>query len=272
MNNEQSQLGNVDYCHTRQGVTIVELLVAAVLSSLLVLLAVSMLGSSADAWRESEASADTLGDGRAVMLVLRRDFENRLRDADVFVDPRVDSLDGLKSNVMAFHLTLPEYSRVDTNDRGDVGLVAYYVAYTPDIDGGSSRKLYRAQLSPEEVWARVSANGWDPKYTPDPIADEASGRAEVVASNVLQFAVSGLVIIDDGPITPVPESTTGFRIEAAGVEVALRVLQPLAAARMESEADWDGGTVASNGLFDSDDDTTDDAEVKTFRARLTIER
>ncbi len=155
MDNEQSQSGKHDRWRSREGVTILELLVAAVLSSVVVLVAVTMLGSSADAWRASESSADTLGDGRAAMLVLRRDFENRLRDADVFVDPRVDTLDGLKSNVLAFYLTLPEFSRVDANDRGDVGLVAYYLAYTPDVGGGASRKLYRAQLSPEEVSAAV---------------------------------------------------------------------------------------------------------------------
>lgn len=271
MMNEQSQMEQIENARSREGVTILELLIAAMLSSLLVIMAVTMLGGATDTWRESESTADTLGDGRAAMLVLRRDFESRLRDVPVFVDPRVDSIEGLRSNVMAFFLTLPEFSRVDSDDRGDVGLVAYYVAYTPDSDGGASRKLYRAQLSPDEVWSKVSAEGWDPQYTPDPLADEASGRAELVTSNVLQFAVSGLVIVEDGPITPVPETTTGSLIEAAGVDVVLRVLDPLAASRMTSENDWEGETSASDGLFDTDEDTTDDAGVKTFRARLSIE-
>lgn len=254
---------------SRDGLTLVELLVATVISSLVILIAVAALGSAADTWRHSQASVDTLSDGRAAMLVMRRDFENRLRDTPVFVDPRVNALDGLPSNVMAFFTVLPRSLRDPNVDRGDVGSVAYYVAFTPDAVGGrSSPKLFRAQLSPSEVWAKVESDGWEPAYVPDPIVDEASGRAEIVASNVLQFAVTGLVQDESGAIFPVPPSITSDTVTAAGIELVLRVVEPGAAARLVSEGDWSGTTAVSDSLFDDDGDTNDDAAVRTFRVRF----
>lgn len=252
----------------RDGVTLVELLVATVLSSLLILIAVVLLGSATDSWKDSSAAADTLGDGRSAMLIMRRDFANRLRDTPVFVDPRVNSLDGLKSNVMAFFTVLPRSLRDPDVDRGDVGLVAYYTAFTPDAAGGSSPKLHRAQLSPAEVWAKVESGGWEPNYVPNPVADEASGRAEIVASNVLQFAVTGLVQDDSGAIFPVPPSITSDTITAAGIELVLRVVEPAAAVRLMTEGDWTGTTPVSDSLFDDDGETNDDAAVRTFRVRF----
>lgn len=253
---------------SRDGVTLVELLIATVLSSLLVLIAVALLGNATDSWKDSADSADTLSDGRSAMLIMRRDFSNRLRDTPVFVDPRVNSLDGLKSNVMAFFTILPRSMRDPDIDRGDVGLVAYYMAFTPDVAGGSSPKLFRAQLSPSEVWEKVESGDWDPNYVPDPVADEVSGRAEIVASNVLQFAVTGLVQDESGAIFPVPPSITSDTITAAGIELVLRVVEPIAAVRLETEEDWSGTTAVSDSLFDDDGETNDDAAVRTFRVRF----
>ena len=252
----------------RAGLTLIELLVAAALSSLLILMAVVTLGGATDAWKDSNSAADALGDGRAAMLILRRDFANRLRDTPVYVNPRVDSPDGLNSNVLAFYTALRPGAREPGVDRGNIGMVAYYRAFTPDLRGGESPKLFRVQISPQEVWRDAEAAGWDPVFSPDPIADEASGRSELVAANVLQFAVTGLVQGEDGEIIPVPATITSDKIEAAGIDLLLRLVESGPAARLLSADDWAGNSDVSATLFDRDGDTNDDKGVRTFRARF----
>ena len=236
-----------------RGLTLVEVLVATVISSLLVLLAVTTLGRSMDAWKDFRAEAGMLSDGRAINLVMRRDFAHRLPDIPVYVAPSIDSLDGLRSNVVSFCTTSDGVVRYADVERGDVAMVVYYAAFTPDYMGKVSPKLFRVWLSPAEVWERMKKEGWDPIFTPDPTMDEASGRAEIVASNVLQFAVTRWGV-EDGD---------------NGVDVILRVVESGAASRLKSKQDWSGETSVSDQFFDADGDTHDDAAVRTFRMRFS---
>lgn len=211
----------------RRGFTLVELLMAMAVSSILMVVLASMLQSSLTAYSGQQRRSSAAVESRAGLEILRSDLrsfcslpDDPQRTGDD-VAPRFVHLPGesaLFSDRIAFlrqARAANSASVTATPDLGTLSLVAYAVGFTPDAGGRNSQKLYRRQFTPEETYVKLRNHlstgaellteaDWKTLTDPDPSPPSTgSGTdpdvpapvvsvAEPVVYQVIQFKVNPL--------------------------------------------------------------------------------
>lgn len=262
------------------GFTLVELMMAMAVSSILLVMLASMLESSLNAYTGQQRRSSASVESRAGLEILRADLRSYCAMPD---DPEstgddlaprflhVASETELGSDRIAFlrRSRMAGASIVSSAaDQGSLVLVAYAVGYTPDAGGRSSQKLYRRQYTTEETYVKlrdhlqlgsslISNEEWKLLANPSSVATNAAAAgatavvsvSEPIVFQVIQFKVKPLVALlaeaND------PQSLNGVASLAenalwpveqrpAAVDILLRVTNRSTAAKLDSEADWRG--------------------------------
>lgn len=178
------------------GFTLLELLVAVAVLSILLVILLNIVQGTANLWRNSENKVEAYREARAAMQVISTDLKNILASTNI---------DFFRTNLtnspnLGFLATLPTSSQ-DANSLSDVCTVGYYRAYgnKSPVGGTSGRQsynLYRYFVESNETFTNLtnisaSVLDWDSKKTP-----------EILARNVLSFNATYFVTNSSGGFTP----------------------------------------------------------------------
>lgn len=159
----------------RRGFTVVELMTAMVVTSMLMIALFSLVGQSSTNYRLSQRKVNTLADTRAFLHFLQNDLSSRISDTRFFY--RENS-----SGFVEFAFTRTRSVDEDTS-KGDLATTLYYVAVTEDDARHESPKIFRRTLSAEDT-QKLLAQGED---APFPTYD--ANVDEPLVYNVVNFMI-----------------------------------------------------------------------------------
>lgn len=285
---------NISRRCTLRGFSLVEVLVATAVSSILLVTLASSIHSATDVWTRHDRRVGMARESRAALDSLQRDLSNFFALPD---DPSVvgDNLwprfhldrgaDDLASMRLMFFTSSRLSGRERSEpDRGNLRLVAYAVGASADGGGRLTQKLFRLALSVEETQRRLSAN----LLSETPLISAAdwssieagAGGAEPVAYDVVRFAVHPLralstVVLRPTAVNGVGKETAPWPSNARpmGVDLTLRIASHRTASLLETADDWQGRGAVSNLLLGDPAtplDYTDDPEVVTSQVRVIL--
>lgn len=239
--------------------TLIELLVATAVLTLLGTLLLRMVDGATGLWRDAAADADRLREARAALDLIARDLQTAYGCVaghglpglvlEGVGTPRAEGATGAGSTEAAalFFLGLAPGSARQPERAGDLCAFGYYLAFTADggdrgFAAGGSRKLYRRLVDGPTTLARCQAVlagtlTWDDLFWPTRADDGGSRPDPVLARNVAAFAALPLVAAADGNLVPAG-AWAGDQWPAA-VELRLTALAADAAAKLPDEAAWD---------------------------------
>lgn len=274
----------------------------------------SMLMSSLDAYSSQERRTNTTVESRAGLELLRMDLRSycalpndpaRTDDDLLTRFSCVKAGSPYESDRFAFlrYARPPTASIAVTPDLGNVILVAYGVAYTPDVGGSSSPKLYRRLFTADETYTRLRAHlssgtpliseaDWDTVIKPSASSSPSSpaGGTPVSTDSVAEPVIFQLVQFRLTPLKSVYPAT-GDTATANGiaaltgsvawpeqaapvcVDLLLRVTNRGTAAKLATEADWRGEGNLKELLLGrpvTPTDYRDDREVETQQLRIHL--
>lgn len=212
-----------------QGFSLVELLTAMVISSLLMFALFSLVERSGTNYRLSQRKINTISDTRAFLHFIQNDLSTRVADTKFFW-----KLNPNGSHAFAFIRThdpeaLPE--------EGDLSAVVYYVAFTADGKKSGSQKIFRRVLDAKQTQKLLEAGAQAAFPAHDPAADDA------VVYNVVRFQVRPLQRDAAGNLQNwVETSATAPSL----MEVTLDITDDFSAQRLVSEKSWLDLTESTN--------------------------
>ncbi|MES2596272.1 MAG: prepilin-type N-terminal cleavage/methylation domain-containing protein [Verrucomicrobiota bacterium] len=303
------------HCSRRgQGFTLVEILCATAVSSILMAALASMLVSSLDAYSSQERRTNTTVESRAGLEMLRMD----LRSYCALPDDPTTAADDLLTRFMhvqagspylsdrfAFlrYAKPPMASVTLMPDYGNLVLVAYGVAFTPDVGGRSSPKLYRRLFTADETYARLRAHlstggpllsetDWQTITSPASGTPAGGAAGTATAASVAEPVIFQVVQFRAKPLRTLygvagdPTTANGIaslannlvwpeQTSPACVDILLRVTNRATAAKLTTAADWRGEGAFSQLLLGSAatlTDYRDDREVETQQLRTHLPR
>lgn len=229
----------------RAGFTLVELLSAMAITSLLMLSLFSMVGQSSTNYRLTTRKVNTLADTRSFLHFFQSDLSARVSDTKFFWQ---DS--GSGSHSIAFVRTAAS----SANTLGDLETSVYYVAFTADDSKRGSPKIFRRTLNAADTQKLLESGNTAPFPAYDPAVDE------VVVYNVLRFE-----------ITPQQRSAAGdwqpwlatSNTAPGQLQIVIELTDDFSAQRLMQESDW-------NRIASATDDNKQREIVKRFTQTISL--
>ncbi len=238
-----------------QGFTLVELLVAMTVLTVLMVLLFGFFDQATKAWQSSEKTVDAFREARAALHYLKRDLQSMVVNDDIpwviYVDPQVVPADlgpiaanappQAHGKVLFFISAQPPDAQNPLHGRGDLCSVGYYLNYTPGQgQTGPGYKLYRYFQSSDPTWSNAGF-GLLPflQASGNLFSPAATVNDEVIARNVTNFFVRAF---DENNVS-IPDLAGG---EAQGpsirrpayFEISLLALNSETATRLDGREGW----------------------------------
>lgn len=235
----------------RSGFSLIELLVAMSVFSLLCVLMFSIVSSSTGLWRAQEAQEESFREARAALNFLSRDLANALvtTNAQWF---------HASSNSIAFLTSLPSSSQGDGRDRSDLCAVGYSLEWAkvdPDDSGETPRlALYRYVRFSVPTHRSLILNSAASIKQIFESPDGTDTVRELLARNMSRFSCDLYSTNASGE--PVPFSPTDVMPKI--LQFSMSVLNDGTASKLTSRAQWED---ASSTLIRQNERTF------TFRVR-----
>ena len=223
----------------RGGFTLLELLVTMAISTVLLLVAATMLGRAGDSYGQGSGSVAAEREARAVLTQMGEDFAKAVWHKDTIFEAGGE---GWKRARTGFLSLQPEDAQSDDGRSGDLCAVHYYVK---DIQVGPStvRCLMRGFRESGEVFPALRDGSLTPMF-----AEEDTD--EPVAFGVLAFEATPLVRDDGGQLVNwqsmnpnVPTATAPDFLRIRLVVARRELLGKLATTR-----DWDSNPLRGDPL------------------------
>jgi len=274
--------------------TLLELLVAVTVLSLLMVMLFGFFEQATRAWQTSEQKIDAFREVRAALYYLKRDLENAVIDNQIpwYVqnDPGLASdlvsdtapPDANHGDVVFFISAQPSEAQESGKNKSDLCAIGYYLSYQQDpalaalnkVVSARSYKLYRYYKSSDTTWAEPPVTptsgllvylglvaGGNPTPPLTNLFIRANNQDEVIARNVINFSVipydENLVALD---------RTGASNIRPAFVEVELSAFNYDTAAKLADQAAWHReATPASRTPLGSQN-------IQVFKTRVSLKR
>lgn len=179
--------------------TLLELLVAMTVLSLLVLMLMGIVDSATKLWRENENRVESYREARAAMNLIASDLRSlhASTNSNYF---RLEADSGTNDGSLAFLASLPNAAQDSTN-RSDLCSVGYFLAEGPVSDFAqqgatpeTSYNLYRYFIESNETFDRLESSPADPGFWPDEFAVDSDPRPEILARNIRAFRIKAFRI------------------------------------------------------------------------------
>lgn len=288
----------------RGAFSLVEMLVTVAVAFIVIAALLQSMVSSLDSWTKQEKQFSSLREGRAALRLLADDLASLAiipnggplaqdpqstagkQPLRFLVEPGTDG--SISTSRLAFLRTVKRSTKGAESSRGDLQLVLYGVALTPD--GGASglepdaasQKLVRRQFSPAETYLRLEGyrisgqplvfeDDWiGLESPPDPEKDQTQPgmHNSVLAHDVIRFDCKALQSLM--PDQSQPEEWPMNQLPA-WVEITLRVTNRQTGRLLKTAEDWRGEGVRANAITNGTPDVyEDDQEVRTFSMRLRL--
>jgi len=249
--------------------TILELLVAMAVFSLLIVMLMGMVDSGTKLWRESENRVDSYRESRAAISIIARDLRNTIVSTNTnFFQINSAAFDLLATQekntntagAVFFLSAQPSAAQDSVGNTSDICQVGYFLAFgnTSMIPGPSARSsmnLYRYFLSSDATFSRLT-NSAQPIF-PNSLQPSATDeRIELLARNIRSFRITALQA-DGQPFTATPSAPLPPLIE-----VEMEALNDDSAKRLTGRTDW----VSAGGVMSN----TINRSKQTFSTRINL--
>lgn len=216
--------------------TLIELMVAASITTLLLLGMTGIFDQSMKAWRLSSRRGDAEREVRAVLTMIQKDFSGLIVQSNLPVIRVTNSSDGgligpslspaYGPSVAVFFLTTSAAGTPSGATSGDLAGVGYYLAWTTNYRPAGSYDLYRYYLSGTNL-LRAMSNYLTTSNGLFPVSLSPSGD-ELVGANVVNFRAEfktlpllfGPVTSQDGPRITSRPGYVQLELTAYGSEAA----------------------------------------------------
>lgn len=283
-----------------------EMLVTIAVAFILIVALMQIMVSSLDSWTKQEKQFSSLREGRAALRLLADDLASiavipsggPLAEDPVAVAGKkplrfliqAGGADSVSTSRLAFLRTVKRPTKGADSGRGDLQLVLYGVALTPDRGASgaegdaSSQKLVRRQFSPQETYRRLEGHrvGGQPlvfeedwvelERPPEPVADAAQPGVHnaVLAHDVIRFDCKARADLNPAQSTEPPVQWIDSELPA-WVEIKLRVTNRQTGRLLKSMDDWRGEGVRASAITNGTPDVyEDDQEVRTLFMRMRL--
>jgi len=239
----------------KRGFTLMELMVAMAITTIIVTVLVSITSIALDTWNRSRAELRASRQAKSMIDTMARDFEslvtrkgNTNEWLSAIIDPDLSNLGGSVKSENASRLVFftAATDRYDGNignatiDKGgDVSCVAYQLAYRDPIDSLGSTKTFvlnRFLVNPDDTFKDLLGKTDSTKSTSslDNVFKASSYEAELakpgnfVCENIFQFSVTFHVQLTDTTQTPavqvdvpvtIGQTNKSFTIQGTGIKV-----------------------------------------------------
>ena len=204
-----------------RGFSLVELLTAMAITSILMLALFSIVGQSSTNYRISQRKVTTLADSRALFHFLENEIASRLTNTKFFLQTS-----SANQSEFAFIRTRDAQ---DSNATGDLSATIYYVAFTADDNNSGSPKLYRRTLDGTATQKLIEAGDAATFPTYDPSTDDP------IAYNILRFDAKAQQRNALGEWEPWSQ-TAGTAPEM--IELTLEIIDDFSSQRIPQQAQW----------------------------------
>lgn len=235
----------LDPNHAHHAFTMIELLVAMAVFSLLIVLLMGMVDGAAKLWRESENRVDAYREARAALGSLARDLNNALPvnntnyillNSNAFGRLPAEAVKDTNSASALFFLSAQPASAQDSSaNKSDVCEVGYFLAYDSTSlvpNGAKSLNLYRYFHSSDGTYSNL-LNGPTALYQTGPVTGD---RTDLMARNVKSFRVTPYHVDTNGNCMPYNAALYGAPPDL--VEISVTTLNQDTARKLTSQEDW----------------------------------
>lgn len=203
------------------GFSLVELLTAMAITTLLMFTLFSMVGQSSTNYRLAKRKVNTLADSRALFHFLEKEIASRVVDTKFFLQTHPP-----KQSEFAFIHTRDAQ---DSDATGDLMSSMYYVAFTADDSHSGSPKLYRRTLDGADTQQLIEAGDAAPFPSYDPTTDDP------IAYNIVSFKVQALQRDQSGE-WQTWNNTSGTAAEM--LEITVETMDDFSAQRLTQATQW----------------------------------
>ena len=211
-----------------RGFTVVELLVAMAVTSILMIILLSLVGQSTNTTQRTQRAVNGVADSRALLQFFAQELSNRLPDTPIIHELGANDSPAT-CDQFAFIRTLSLDEQSTTNP-GDLGTSAYYVAFAPSQVNAVTPRLFRKSLNPTATQQLLETPGGPAFPAIDIDADEP------IFENVISFQARPKCF---NPATGIQEDwTLASPAPPSAVELTIRFIDETTARRLKSEADW----------------------------------
>jgi prepilin-type N-terminal cleavage/methylation domain-containing protein len=211
-----------------RGFTVVELLIAMAITSILMIVLLSIVGQSTNTNQRTQRAVNGVSESRALMQLIAQEISTRFPETPILhIAGANDS--PATSDQFAFIRTLSADER-NTTTPGDLGTSAYYVAFAPSQPNAVTPRLFRKNLNPVATQQLLDAAGGPAFPQIDINADEP------IFENVLSFQARPKFF---NPSTGIQEDwTLASPLPPSSVELTIRFIDESTSRRFKAEGDW----------------------------------
>lgn len=203
------------------GFSLVELLTAMAVTSLMMFALLSLVGQSSTNYRVSQRKVSAIADSRALFHFLENDLSSRVGDTKFFL-----RTNPANHSEFAFIRTRDAQ---DSNATGDLSTSIYYVAFSNDDANSGSPKLYRRTLDGPSTQQLLEAGNAAAFPAYDPTTDDP------IAYNIVRFEIRAQRRAADGSWQPwIDTSPTA----PEQLEIILDLSDDFSAQRLSQEPQW----------------------------------
>ena len=262
----------------RNGFTLIEIIVAMAVLSVLLTILLSMVNGASQLWRESERRVDSFREARGAMNLLTSDLKSLYASPDpkfiaiatdeTAIGELVRNPAGEDVGSALFFLTaLPASAQDPSGNKSDLCAVGYFVAFakaSASNDAKNSYNLYRYFISSDDTFENVLNAEPTPFFVgAGPRVSATTKEVEIVARNITQFKVEPYSIVanaagdfdklkefNQSAVTPFPE-VLDITLVAVNQDTADR---------------WDG----TKSDWENDSSITYEQNARTFTARVYL--
>lgn len=203
------------------GFSLVELLTAMAVTSLMMFALLSLVGQSSTNYRISQRKVSAVADSRALFHFLENDLSSRVGDTKFFL-----RTNPANHSEFAFIRTRDAQ---DSNAAGDLSASIYYVAFSNDDANSGSPKLYRRTLDGPSTQQLLEAGNAAPFPAYDPTTDDP------IAYNIVRFEIRAQRRAADGSWQPWIDTAPTAPEQ---LEIILDLSDDFSAQRLSQEPQW----------------------------------
>jgi prepilin-type N-terminal cleavage/methylation domain-containing protein len=212
----------------RKGFTMIELLVAMAITSIIMLALFSLVGQSTASYTQTQRAVNAISQARAFMQFFGREISTQLPSTPLIHE--TGSGGGVEASGKIAFVRAVSMDEEDAANPGDLNTCYYYVDYSADGTNGESPKLFRGVLGPADTQTLITAAGTTafPSLKP--------GTDEPIVPNVIGFEATPKYYAGD-PAKP-EDWTASSPQPPSLVELTITFIDDSSAQRFRTRAEW----------------------------------
>jgi prepilin-type N-terminal cleavage/methylation domain-containing protein len=214
----------------RPGFSLVELLVAMAITSVIMLALFSLVGQSTDGYTRTQRAVNSISQARAFIQFFGRELSTRLPGTPMIHEKASGSGVVEASEKIAFVRAVSSDEQQAAKP-GDLNLVSYRVAFTQDTTNTVSPKLFRAARDPALTQTFLETPGSPAFPADDPALDEP------IVANVIGFTAKPRHYSGTPPV--LTDWTTTSPQNPSVIELTIRFIDDSTAQRFKTRAEWE---------------------------------